>query len=272
MRKSTKPTSLKILTEHFALKKKKFSKLSIRWLAGQLKLSVPYVSRVFKGAKPLPLARVKAIGKLLDLDPMAVRQLHLAVIRESKMAEDAKEDLEVAVPATSASTDEPFNLLPTNTYWLLGEWYYLALLDLVDCVDFSDDPQWIAKKLRITVPLADRAWRRLQAGGIVEKQGGRWRKVQKKIRFPTSKIDPSIQNYHQLMLRKTAEELRARKSQSDFDRRLIIGATVSTNEASMRKANKYMEDALFQAAEILAEGSPDRVCYIAFHLLPLTDD
>jgi hypothetical protein len=104
----------------------------------------------------------------------------------------------------------------------------------------------------------------------VKESGGGWRKVTNKIHFPAHRIDSRIQRHHTKMLQKAADVLAHRKTDEDFRRRLILGASVATNEESYRKAEKYLEEALFKAADIMAAGRADRVYYLAVQLFPLS--
>jgi len=144
----------------------------------------------------------------------------------------------------------------------------LPILDLTTCHGFT--PDWISEQLGLKQDVAMRAWARLKELGWVEEKAGKWRKVTDRIRFPAGRIDEKIQRHHTKMLQKAADELAYRKSPEDFKRRLILGASVATNEASYRKAEKYLEEALFKTAEILGTGRADRVYYCAIQLFPLS--
>jgi uncharacterized protein (TIGR02147 family) len=273
------PKVYELLQSHWQRKQKTDKKFSLRYLAKKAELSPSYLSKILSGQKPLPLPRLRALATALDLDPVAIRGLERTAIREHAGAEEMAENLELEVESNSGiSETPPLPDLPSAEYQsaqsqtALGEWYYLPILDLTTCPGF--EPSWIVERLGLRQEIADRAWNNLLELGWVEEikgnKGKSWRKAADKLRFPSSRIDPRIQRHHTKMLQKAAEELAYKKTDEDFRRRLILGASVATNEASYRKAEKYLEEALFKAADILASGRADRVYYLAFQLFPLT--
>lgn len=262
-----------LLREHWESKKRKNSRLSLRAVARKAGISPSYLSKIFSGQKPLPLARVRPLASALDLDPAAMRTLERAALREQAGAEEFAENLELdsieETPSSHALPDLPsatYQNAPSQT--ALEEWYYLPILDLTTCAGF--ETSWITERLGLRPEVAEKAWNRLLEMGWVEQRNGKWKKVSTKIRFPASRIDSRIQRHHTKMLQKAADELAYRKTEEDFRRRLILGASVATNEASYRKAEKYLEEAMFKAADILSTGKADRVYYLAFQLFPLT--
>lgn len=266
------PKVHELLRQHWETKQKANRRLSLRSVARKAALSPSYLSKIFSGQKPLPLPRVRGLAAALDLDPAAIRNLERAALREQAGAEHMAENLELDMG--SAADSAPLPELPSADYraapsqTALEEWYYLPILDLVTCAGF--EPAWISDRLGLRAEVAERAWARLRELGWVEQSAGKWRKVSDKLRFPASRIDPRIQRHHTKMLQKAADELAYRKTDDDFRRRLILGASVATNEASFRKAEKYLEEALFKAADIMSAGRADRVYYLAVQLFPLT--
>ncbi|MGZ3652230.1 MAG: DUF4423 domain-containing protein [Bdellovibrionota bacterium] len=256
------------LRKHWQSRQSRKKSVSLRYLARKLAVSPAYLSKIFSGQKPLPLGRARALAKELELDTVAVRALERALLRERGRNADTQENLTLDLEGSALPElpSDSFDAAPSTS--ALEEWYYLPILDLVTCRGF--EPRWISKRLGLREEVAGRAWNRLQDLGWVENRQGRWTKIARKIRFPSHRIDPSIQRHHTSMLKKAAEELQHRKLEEDFARRLILGASVATNEESFRKAEKYLEEALYKAASILAEGTADRVYYLAFQLFPLT--
>ncbi len=267
---SAKPHEL--LRLHLEAKQKINPRLSLRYLARKLDLSPSYLSKVFAGLKPLPLKRLRVLAAAMDLDPIALRGLERAILRIQALGEDTQENLDLETES-EAGTRSPLAPLPSSAYQpssdqiALDEWYYLPILDLVTCHGF--EPSWIGQRLGLRPEIAERAWNRLRECSLVENQGGKWRKVTNKIRFPAHRADSRIQRHHTKMLKKAADELAHRKTDGDFSQRLIVGASVATNEESYRRAEKYLEEALFKATDILSTGKADRVYYLAVQLFPL---
>ena len=52
---------------------------------------------------------------------------------------------------------------------LISDWYYFAILSLMETDDFQSDPKWIAKRLNITHSEASVALKTLASLGMIEK-------------------------------------------------------------------------------------------------------
>jgi len=267
--------SHELLLRHWKAKQGRNKRLSLRYLARKLDISPPYLSKLLSGQKPLPMHRLRAIAKELELDPAAVRALERAVLREQHQDEDLRENIELEVPGGESALGElpssGFEIAPS--YTALEEWYYLPILELITLEGF--EPSWIPVRLGLQPSVAEAAWKRLLDLGWVKfnEEKGWWEKSANRIRFPAARLDPAIQRHHTKMLQKAADELARRRTEEDFRRRLILGASVATSEAGFRKAEKFLEEALFKAVEIMGSaraGSPDRVYYVSLQLFPLS--
>ena len=261
-----------ILKSSFERKREKNPRFSLRLFASKLELSPGFLSKVLAGKKPIPMARIDDITALLGMDAYATRRFHQALIREQTISNDLEENMSIDLAQVHEPVATPsavYRRVDTQKHSVLEDWYYLAILDLVDCRGFKAEPAWIAERLGLKEAVAEKAWTRLQNLGCVACENGQWRKVAEKILFPASRTDLLIQKHHLTMLAKAGENLK-KTAHEDFLRRLFLGATVSTNEKSFAKAKKYLEEALCKAGDILAEGEADRVYYLAFQLFPLT--
>lgn len=254
-----------ILNSHLEAKKAKNPRFSLRMVAKKLDISPAYLSKILSGKKPLPLARARALAALLELDALALRQLERAVVAKKVNAPATEANAsfrleEAALPSESFAVSQSFGAL--------DNWYYLPILEFVTCTDFA--PELIAQRLGLQPAVAERAWDKLLAEGFVVHEDGRWTKVARKLRFPAARIDPRIQKQHLKMLEKAGEELTYRKTAEDFARRMVLGASVATNEESFLEAKRYLEESLFKAAEMLTRGPADRVYYLGMQLFPLS--
>lgn len=255
--------SAELLSQGLAQKKSKSPHFSLRYLAKRLGISPSYLSKVFTGKKPLPLSRLAALAKELELDPYSLRALKRALAREQKEL-GLNDEL---IPLESSLPSEEFEV--SHDFFLIEDWYFLAILELVTCKGFS--PECISRRLGLKEEVAQYGWKQLLARGLVQEKNGTWEKTKKKIRLPSAKLDQRFQNHHIRMLRKAAEEA-GKKSEAEFARRLTLGASVATNEESFLKAKKYLEDSLMEAGKILTTGPADRVYYLTFQLFPLTQN
>ena len=68
-----------------------------------------------------------------------------------------------------------FHTLALDAFRIISEWYHYAILELMELEGFRQDPQWIAKKLDISINESKIAIQRLKRAGILsENKNGKW--------------------------------------------------------------------------------------------------
>jgi uncharacterized protein (TIGR02147 family) len=66
--------------------------------------------------------------------------------------------------------------LEEDRFRLIADWYHSAIVELSALSDFQSDSQWMAERLGISKPKAEKALQRLLEAGLMEKDAnGRWR-------------------------------------------------------------------------------------------------
>jgi len=159
--------------------------------------------------------------------------------------------------------------VPTSQFHILSRWYYLSLLDLCTCKEFTDDPEWIAKRLGITPFEAKRAWQMLLQGRWVKRTETGWTKSNKHLRFPTRQSQEVVRNYHRQTLEKAQKELNKTDPES-FAKRLISGASVAVNPEKIEEAKLRLHAALVEISKLLSEGPCTEVYQLQVQLFPVT--
>lgn len=262
----------KVLKAFFARKREKNPGFSLRLLSQKVGISPAFVSKIMNGAKPLPAARIGDFVKALDIDAFGARKLHRAVGADLALDAKAQDNLAFALEAADTLPSEKFAPAGKGSYAILDDWYYLALLDLVDTKGFRSEPSWISHRLGLKEDVARQAWQRLLALRVVAERDGRWIKQTDNLIFPASRIDPQVQKFHAAMIRKATDEMKTGVSPSAHERRLILSATVSTNAEAVQKAKRYLEEAFCKALEIMSAAGEeaDAVYYVGMQQLPLT--
>jgi len=264
-----------LLKKYFEKKREKNAKFSLRLLASKLKLSPAFVSNVLSGKRELPLPRAGEFARILDMDAFATRKLVRAIVMEQDLDRETMGDINLDPDEVNASL---LGELPSEKYLesisknhsVLDQWYYLPILDLTSCKGFRADPAWIADRLGLKKEVAEMAWKRLVNMGCVTERAGKWRKEEERILFPAARTDPVIQKYHLFLLEKSMDELRNQRSEENFQRRLVMSISVSSNPENLARAKKYLEEALIRAADILNEGPGEEVYHLGVQCFPLT--
>jgi uncharacterized protein (TIGR02147 family) len=104
---------------------------------------------------------------------------------------------------------EQFELMKSQ-YQLCTRWYYIVVRELVVLKDFSEDPVWIAAKLRnkITRKEAEEALMRLiHLGLLVRDTEGKLKQAQPLIKFSGGFFNSTVQHFHAQMMERAKEAL-----------------------------------------------------------------
>lgn len=246
---------------------------SIRALARDLGLSPGFVSKILNDQKPVPLRHVHEFARRLDLDEAAAKNLEILVAGvSSDFPAGVSKDVEAVGSDSSAflKPDFTYHCASPAHYRVLEKWYALAILDMVSCIDFSDDPAVIARRLGISHADAARSLAQLLENGLLERVDGKLRKAEGKLRFPSRNTRKDIRDYYQQIFAKAVQCMNENTSEAEFDQRTIQGLVVAGHPNNMERARSILADAIYRAAEVLAEGPCTEVYSLNVVAFPLT--
>ena len=137
------------------------------------------------------------------------------------------------------------------------------------CKNFRNDPEWISYKIDVPVPLVEEALGRLRRLRLIEEQGSRLRKTERRFYVKTPRSKDSIREHHRQMIQKAMNEL-LRISDADFCRRSISSMTVAINPKRLEAAFEKIEIFQKKLADFLSEGDCTEVYQFNQQLFPLT--
>jgi len=109
-------------------------KYSLRAFAKQLGIYHATLSAIMSGKRPITSATVRKLNKNLGLSPKELDTYLKDITQKSK-------------PRRTVTYSE----LTQDTFNAISEWYYDAIMELVNVETFCNDPRWIANVLSITV-------------------------------------------------------------------------------------------------------------------------
>lgn len=243
--------------------------LSQRSLAVSLRLSPSYLSKVFRGERPFPHRLLGRLAKFLQLDHHEVAEIQRLLLRQME-----KENLS---SVTGIQTTQVDSKSPASQYhnksgvdlWLLEEWFYLPILNLVTTEGFK--PEDLASRLGISEARAESAVRRFVECGYLERMGdGSLRRTELRFRFPTQRSIKQVREFHKKMIEKTLLLLNGPSGDQEFSERLISGINFAGDPRLLPDAKIIIEEALYRAAEVLAGGNCTEIFQINLQLFKLT--
>jgi uncharacterized protein (TIGR02147 family) len=256
-----------ILNSFFARKKEQNPAYSLRALARDLTVSPAFMSQLLAGNKKVPLKKLARLTELLDFDRPSVQALRRAIVAESHGGEEIFRD---STEKKSRSDLLEFSPLPKKKGSLFSKWYYVAVLDLMDCEDFQSDPQWIARRLGLFQNEAIEAIATLTALDLVAVRAGKLRKKKNKIRFTTTQTLAEIRSYHRQMIQKALHELEFKTTAEDFTQRMITGGTLSIHRRDIERAQIRLSEFLHEFVAEFATDQADEVYQINLQYFPLS--
>lgn len=268
------PSPGQTLLKQFASLKKQNNRISLRFFADKMQVSVPYLSRVLKDQTNFPIKRFDSFVQVFKLDKIAQDQLLESIAHKKleksvthELSEERRAIVFQGLGAMSAVSNE-FDIIHDRDFEILAKWYILPLLDLTTCQDFVDDPVWISKRLQIREDVVSNALFILRSKGFLKLQNGAFRKSKKKIRFPTKNSTKTVREFHIQMMQKAQKTML--DPNEDFQQRLINGVVFAADPSLIETAKDILNKALYDIAELMSSGQCTEVYSLAAQLIPLT--
>ncbi|HWU44576.1 MAG TPA: TIGR02147 family protein [Bdellovibrio sp.] len=255
--------SAKILKAYFERKQKSRSGFSVRSFAKALKVSPSFASDIINGKKPIPLARISDLAKILELDQASLETLKQALAEETLRLFG----IEIETKRTSKALED-YELASKNQFSVLTPWYNIAIMDLTTCANFKKDPQWIAQRLGLTKYQVEQSLQHLISHKLLKETSDGYKKVASRIRMSLNESHQEIRGYHTQMIEKAKAEL-TKTSKESFERREISGITIAGNPKNIAKARRRLVQAIHEVADILSEGESTDLFQINTQLFSL---
>lgn len=217
------------------------------------------------GQKPIPYALLIKLIKALDVDAEMAASLkasHTELIDDNSVPKKGVTE--------SLTALESWDLAGKTDFNILRQWFYLPILDMTTLTNFDGRIESIAERLGISLPAAQVAVRELLAKDLLTEKDGRIMKSTRRIRWAAGQPISDIRNFHDQMLAKAQNELRNATTPEEFQRRLIMGITVTTTNAKIEAAKKKLAECLHDIANDLMQEQGEEVFHLSGQFFPLT--
>lgn len=249
-----KSETVNILMKAFLRLKDENRNTSIRSVAKRSMISASYLSKLLRGEKSVPLKLIQKISKSLHMDFVEINNLQRLVLEE---LEEKKVNRKTGMKIVHVSpvNFQEYKTMTRSDYFLFEKWFYIPILNLVTLSDFNSAPAWIGQKLGISERDAKFAIGDLIFHGYLNKNDhGELNRTDLKLRFPTDQSHVAIRSYHKMMIKKT-EDILEKTDQREFENRLINCISFAGNSQKLKQAQVIINEALFKAAELVANDS-----------------
>ena len=205
---------MEYLNQELIKRSRKNPSFSQRAFAKLLGLSPGELSEILNGKRQLSLKKALVIAEKLSLDP----QETLDFLNKAKVTSSQNTKKE------EKSTNS--QLLPVDAFELVSNWYCFAIINLSECVGFSWDKDYIAKKLNISHAEARDALSRLENVGLIRKIENGFEVVSDFVIGPDKVSSTAVKRSHHDLLQKALTAL----EEGSIEERNITGIGIALTE------------------------------------------
>lgn len=263
MARSRSPANL--LLAAFRRKQAHHPGYSLRALARDLGVSATFVSNMLAGKQIPPRKRLARLCFVLELDVLEKEALVHALVVDpfsQKVLRSGKKKARRGV--------RPRETLPANPKGLLSSWTPIAILEGLTLAPPFNEPEALRARLGLGLASWKSALADLAAAGLIREKDGKWEKSQRHVYVATGRSREEVRRFHDQMIQKAREELLAKTTPEQFERRLITGFTFALAPEHLSRLKAKVVEFLDELSQEASEGTCEEVYQCNFQLFPLT--
>ena len=238
-----------------------------------LGISPSLLSRVINGARPMSLKLALQVATALELDELKTNSLILSVIENSsknaKISKKVRQKIEKNSQINESSKRLVYTNLEIEKFEMMSNWYYFAILNLINLKEFKSDTLWISKQLNLLVSEVQEALERLEFLGLIETIDGKIQRTPQNIDLKTHRSEMALRKFHKQMISKAHDELN-KKSDEDFQSRLINGITFACAPEHIEMIKDKIERLQDEVFDLIADTDRNRVYQMNVQFFPLS--
>lgn len=221
---------------------------SLRAYSKRLGISHSAISEMISGKRTITAKAAEKILQGLDKSPEQISQ----ILNSSK----------------EQTSESKFKSLDMDTYHLIADWHYFAILSLTETEGFQSSELWIAKRLGISIKTATEALQRLQNLGLVERDS-----KTKKIK-PTGDQFEAVSAVAKPALKKACRQnlelAQKALEETQFNERDFTAITLCFDPARMDEAKEQIKKFRRKFCDSMESKKKKEVYKLTVALFPLT--
>ena len=260
------------LRDYYSEQKQRNKGYSYRLFARHAALASPnYLKLVIEGSRRITDKSLPHFVKGLKLNAQEEQYFRAMVnFQESTDADDRKSSLSEIKKLAAKNQMRVLELTEARNE-ILKSWHHWAVREMVLLADFSDDPQWIADKLRglITASQAKESMELLLRLGFIKRQAGKYVLSEPLISTSDEVLSPLLQNLHRqfsdLAMKTMASQPVAVREMSGLTL-AVPKSAVSEIKAAIKKFRREINQTFS------TEAKNEVVYHLSVHFFPLTSD
>lgn len=256
-----------ILKNEFLGRKRKNPAYSIRSFARDLDISQPFLTQILSRKRKLSDEMAVRLSTKLKINS-AQKKLFVTLVRHD-LAQDPRSQEILKDEITGLLKKHPkFTLLSEDTFNIVADWYYFAILELTTLKAFRSDPQWISKKLNVPVNSIKTAIDRLVRVGLLDQdKKGILRKVEKDYLFENVPSAAIRKHHHQ-----TLDLAHAALDKQALQNREFFSISLPMNPKNILKAKQAIREFSERLMVEMQEAEPQAVYKLAVQFFRLDQE
>lgn len=160
------PTPNLWVSEAFEQRRMRNAKYSLRSFARDLGMNVSHLSQFLMGHEGISIEKAHSIAKKLKWSSVKTQQF-LALV-QMHFGRSLRQKSQGQVQWDTLSNLPNYDVIKKDQFALISNWYHMAILELAELSDFNSNPQWISKKLGISVLKTEEAVAGLERLGLIQ--------------------------------------------------------------------------------------------------------
>jgi uncharacterized protein (TIGR02147 family) len=240
----------RFLLQELTSRKSRNQSYSIRAFARDLNVSVTALSEVLSGKRDLSRKNALKVADRLCLSPEITRRL-LREIRKT-----ARDELEI----------NDYQSLQEDTFRILSDWYYFAILNLSLIKSNRATPKWIGQRLGISVLEARSGLLLLRRLGFLKIEEGKLVRTSLPLFFNPSTMPTALKKFQHQILNRAHLSI----DNDPVDDRYVTSFVLPVDKTKLAPAKKAALNFQKKLMQLLEEGEATEVYAMSFQLFPLT--
>lgn len=236
-----------LLQDAFNERRTRNPRYSLRAFSRDLGISVTALSKVFRYERNLSPRNIRRLADFLALSPAEIEKLSARKLGDRK------------------GSEEKDTLLEEDTFRLISDWYYFAILGLSRTKNCKSDIEWIAKRLGITKVEAVGAVKRLERLKLVERRGRKLVRTSEPVRTTSDIPSPALKKFHSQQLELARESI----THVPVELRDITSITMAIDPNRLKLAKEKIAEFRNLLCELLEGVEQTDVYLLSIQLFPL---
>ncbi len=218
---------------------------SMRALAKRIGVSQAAISQILAAKRPLTKKTAEKILNGLDKNPKEISGL-----------------------LQPDEGDHGFKSIDMDTFHLIADWHYYAILSLAETKDFQSEPEWIAGRLGISEKLVRDSIELLLRLDLLEinQKGKRLKSTNEHI----AAISPIANSALKKACRQNIQLAEEALEKTEFDERDFTAITLCFDPTKMDEAKRMIKRFRRQFCRVMESYSRKEVYKLTVQLFPLT--